>query len=139
MITFNLSCKNCSFNFEGCFDDSQDFLSQKKKKLLICPSCESPKISKALMAPNLSSKSNSKNISQNNKTLINKINKYKKIIEKNFDYVGDNFTEEAKKMKYGEIAERPIYGEANLEQTKELIDEEISIEPLPWTSSKKTN
>ena len=73
------------------------------------------------------------------KSVINKIEKYKKIIEKNFDYVGDNFTEEAKKMKYGEIDERPIYGEANLEQTKELIEEEINVVPLPWNSTKKTN
>jgi hypothetical protein len=42
-------------------------------------------------------------------------------------------------MKYGEIEERPIYGEANLEQTKELIEEEINVVPLPWTSSKKSN
>ena len=91
------------------------------------------------MAPNLSSKSNTKKISKNKKTLINDINKFKKIIEKNYDYVGDNFLEEAKKMKYGEVKERPIYGEANLEQAKELIEEEINVVPLPWTSSKKTN
>ena len=53
--------------------------------------------------------------------------------------MGDNFLEEAKKMKYGEVKERPIYGEANLAQTKELIEEEINVVPLPWTSSKKTN
>ena len=91
------------------------------------------------MSPNLSKKTNSKKHIKNNKTVINNINKYKKIIEKNFDYVGSNFTDEAKKMKYGEIDERPIYGEANLEQTKELLDEEISVVPLPWTPSKKTN
>ncbi len=89
--------------------------------------------------PNVSKKTNSKKIKANKKTVINKINKYKKIIEKNFDYVGDNFTEEAKKMKYGEIDERPIYGEANVEQTKELLEEEISVVPLPWTPSKKSN
>ena len=91
------------------------------------------------MTPNLSSKSNTKEISKNKKTLINDIKKFKKIIEKNYDYVGDNFAEEAKKMKYGEVEERPIYGEANLEQTKELIEEEINVVPLPWTSSKKSN
>ena len=51
----------------------------------------------------------------------------------------DNFTEEAKKIKYGEVDERPIYGEANIEQTKELLEEEISVMPLPWTPTKKTN
>ena len=62
-----------------------------------------------------------------------------RIIEKNYDYVGDKFTEEAKKIKYGEIKERPIYGEASLEQTKELLEEEINIMPLPWSPSKKNN
>ena len=49
-----------------------------------------------------------------------------------------NFTEEAKKIKYGEIKERSIYGEATLEQTKELIEEDIEVIPLPF-STKKTN
>ena len=90
------------------------------------------------MAPNLSKKNNSTKI-KIKKAMINDIKKYKKIIEKNFDYVGDNFTEEAKKIKYGEIEERPIYGEANLDQTKELIEEEISFTPLPWSPNKKNN
>ena len=139
MIIFNLDCKKCNFEFECWFDNSAEFAKQNKKKLINCPSCNSTSIKKFLMAPNLSSKSNSKKISKNKKTLINDINKFKKIIEKNYDYVGDNFTEEAKKMKYGEVKERPIYGEANLEQTKELLEEEITVVPLPWASSKKTN
>tara|TARA_B110000495_G_C22939026_1_gene549343 strand:+ start:350 stop:625 length:276 start_codon:yes stop_codon:yes gene_type:complete len=91
------------------------------------------------MAPNVSKKTNSKKIKNNKKTIINDIKKYKNIVEKNFDYVGNDFTEEAKKMKYGEIEERPIYGEANIEQAKELIQEDISVVPLPWTPSKKIN
>ena len=90
------------------------------------------------MTPNLSKKNNSKKI-KIKKAMINDIKKYKKIIEKNFDYVGDNFTEEAKKIKYDEAEERPIYGEANLEQTKEVLEEEIPFTPLPWTSTKKSN
>jgi len=139
MIVFNLTCKNCASAFEGWFDNSIEFEKQKRKNLINCPSCDSSAIKKTLMAPNLSSKSNSKKTKNKKKSFSNNINKYKKIIEKNFDYVGDNFTEEAKKMKYGEINERPIYGEANLDQTKELLEEEISIVPLPWTSSKKSN
>ena len=75
----------------------------------------------------------------NKKTIASNINKIKKIVEDNFDYVGDQFTEEAKKIKYGETEDRPIYGEATIEQTKELIDEDISITPLPFQSSKKNN
>ena len=139
MIVFNLICRNCSFEFEGWFDNSKEFEKQKRKNLINCPSCNHYSVKKTLMTPNVSKKTNSKKIKANKKTVINSINKYKKIIEKNFDYVCDNFTEEAKKMKYGEKEERPIYGEANLEQTKELIEEEISVVPLPWTPSKKSN
>ena len=137
MIIFNLKCFNCDFNFEGWFENSKEYLKQNKKNLINCPSCESTNIDKGLMAPNLNKKSNSKkkNIK---KSLASNMSKLKKIIEKNFDYVGENFTEEAKKIKYGEVKERSIYGEATLEQTKELIEEEIDIVPLPF-SSKKTN
>ena len=138
MINFNLICKTCSTEFEGWFDNSQEFEKQKRKNYLLCPSCNSSSISKSLMAPNLSKKNNSKKI-KIKKAMINDIKKYKKIIEKNFDYVGDKFTEEAKKMKYGEKEERPIYGEATLEQTKELAEEEINVVPLPWSPTKKTN
>ena len=67
------------------------------------------------------------------------LKKIRKIVEKNFDYVGDNFFEEAKKIKYGETKDRPIYGEATIEETKELIEEEINITPLPFQSNKKNN
>ena len=83
-------------------------------------------------------KSNAKKTT-NKKTIASNIKKIKKIVEENFDYVGDKFTEEAKKIKYGETNDRPIYGEATIEQTKELIDEDISVTPLPFQSSKKNN
>ncbi len=139
MIVFNLVCKNCNFEFEGWFENSIEFEKQKQKKFINCPNCNDHTIKKSLMAPNLSAKTNAKKTTNSKKTMINNIKKFKKIIENNFDYVGDNFTEEAKKMKYGEIKDRPIYGEASLDQTKELLDEEIKISPLPWTSTKKLN
>ena len=89
------------------------------------------------MAPNVGKKSNSK-ITRSNKSIASNVKKLKKIIEKDFDYVGDKFTEEAKKIKYGEAKERAIYGEASIEQTQELIDEDIQVLPLPF-STKKSN
>ena len=138
MINFNLICKICLTEFEGWFDNSEEFEKQKRKNLLLCPSCNSSSIKKSLMTPNLSKKANSKK-TKIKKAMVNDIKKYKKVIEKNFEYVGDNFTEEAKKIKYGETKDRPIYGEASIEQTKELMEEEIQVVPLPWTSTKKTN
>ena len=139
MIVFNLVCKSCQFEFEGCFDNSKDYEKQLRKNFINCPNCNSSSIKKFLMSPNLSKKTNAKKPIKNKKTVINNIKKYKKIIEKNFDYVGENFSDEAKKMKYGEIDERPIYGEATFEQTKDLAEEDISVVPLPWSTAKKTN
>ena len=137
MIIFNLKCFSCDFTFEGWFENSTEYSKQNKKNLINCPACASTNIDKGLMAPNLNKKSNAKTKNLK-KSLASNVSKLKKIVEKNFDYVGENFTEEAKKIKYGEVEERSIYGEATLEQTRELIEEEIDVVPLPF-SSKKTN
>ena len=137
MIVFNLNCSDCSSSFEGWFENTKDYNTQIKKGLITCPYCNSIQIKKGLMAPNVAKKSNSK-ISKTNKSIASNVKKLKKIIEKEFDYVGDKFTEEAKKIKYGEVKERSIYGEASIAQTKELIDEDIDVLPLPF-STKKTN
>mgnify|MGYP001363270994 CR=1 FL=1 len=137
MIVFNLKCSDCDFSFEGWFENSKDYNKQIKKDLISCPSCNNFKIKKGLMTPNVAKKSNAK-ISKKNRSIASNVKKLKKIVEKEFDYVGDRFTEEAKKIKYGEVKERAIYGEASIEQTRELIDEEIDILPLPF-STKKTN
>ncbi len=138
MIVFNLNCINCDYFFEGWFQNTNDFKKQKKLKLITCPNCESLNIKKALVAPNISKKSNSQQL-RNKKTLASNIKKIKKIVEDNFEYVGDNFTEEAKKIKYGENKDRPIYGEATFEQTQELLDEDINVTTLPFQSNKKLN
>ena len=95
---FNLNCINCDYFFEGWFQNTNDFKKQKKLKLITCPNCESLNIKKALVAPNISKKSNSQQL-RNKKTLASNIKKIKKIVEDNFEYVGDNFTEEAKDCK----------------------------------------
>tara|TARA_A200000113_G_scaffold191136_1_gene179739 strand:+ start:323 stop:736 length:414 start_codon:yes stop_codon:yes gene_type:complete len=137
MIVFNLNCSDCDFAFEGWFESTKDYNNQINKSLVTCPSCNGIQIKKGLMAPNVAKKSNAK-IAKRNKSIASNVKKLKKIIEKEFDYVGDKFTEEAKKIKYGEVKERAIYGEASIEQTKELIDEDIDVLPLPF-SIKKTN
>ena len=138
MIVFNLRCTDCAFSFEGWFDNTFAFNKQKKNKLINCPNCESLNIKKALVAPKVGKKSNSK-ILKNKKTLANNIKKIKKMVEENFDYVGNKFADEAKKIKYGEVKDRPIYGEATIDETKELINEEIKVTTLPFQSTKKNN
>ena len=66
MIVFNLNCSTCSFSFEGWFENTKDYKKQIKQGLVSCPSCNSIKIKKGLMAPNVAKKSNTK-ISKSNK------------------------------------------------------------------------
>ncbi len=74
MIVFNLICSHCEYAFEGWFDNSLAFESQKKRKLINCPSCESSSVKKTLVAPNVGKKSNSKK-TINKKTIASNINK----------------------------------------------------------------
>ena len=60
MIVFNLICKICSVEFEGWVESTKEFNSQKRKKIINCPSCNSASVTKSLSAPNLPTKNNSK-------------------------------------------------------------------------------
>ena len=141
MIKFDLVCEN-EHIFEASFDDSSSFEKQKKKKLIECPLCSSSNISKSVMAPNISNKSSSsiKINREKNKLFSNynkQINKIKSEIEKNFTYVGKKFPEEARKIHYGEVKDKPIYGEATEKESQELVDEGISLVKLPFSKKEK--
>ena len=146
MIKFDLKC-DLGHVFEVSFDDSKSFEIQRKKKLIECPFCNSTKITKSIMAPNISSKSNNnKKINKEKEKLFatydKQIKKIKSDIEKNYTYVGKKFPEEARKIHYGEEKDKPIYGEATEKESKELINEGISLVRLPFSKKdkiKKTN
>ena len=133
MIKYRLICKNCDLNFESWFNSSLEFERLKKKDLLNCHVCESKDIEKTLMAPNLV-KSNLK--SDDEKKLAKfrkKINEYQKFIKSNFEYVGENFTHEARAIHYNEKkSNKGIYGKASKEDVKELAEEGIQTELIPW-------
>ena len=141
MIKFDLKCNNDHI-FEASFDDSSSFEKQRKKKLIDCLFCGSSSIVKSVMAPNISSKSNSsdKQKRKQEKVFANynqKIKKLKEEIEKNYTYVGKNFPEEARKIHYGEKEDKPIYGEATEKESYDLIEEGIPLIRLPF--EKKQN
>ena len=141
MILFDLQCEK-GHKFECWFASSANYQEQKKNKMIVCPYCNSTKIQKSLMAPNINTKSTSKNSKNNNKqklaqnNLQNQIKKFKKYIEKNTDNVGKNFAEEARKIYYGETNSRPIRGEATEKETKELKEEGIPFSQLPWQTKE---
>ncbi len=137
MILFDLQCEK-GHKFECWFASSANYTEQLKNKMIICPYCNSTKIQKSLMAPNINTKSTSKNSKKSNEkkleqnNLENQIKKFKKYIEKNTDNVGKNFAEEARKIYYGETKSRPIRGESTEKEVQELEQEGIPFSQLPW-------
>ena len=139
MILFDLSCEN-EHQFEAWFPSSKKYDEQRKRKLISCPYCNSNRVKKALMAPNLnmlskSKSSSKKNVSfKNKKSLENNIKKLKQLIETNTKDVGKNFAEEARKIYYGEKKNGSIRGETTKKEAKELIEEGIPCISMPWFS-----
>ena len=140
MIKYNLNCKVCNNNFDSWFASSKEYEKIKKLNLLSCENCGSTKIDKSLMAPNLSNTKKNLKLSTTNKfnKIKNKIIKYQKFIKENFDYVGDNFTYEARSIHYSnKKRKKGIYGKANLKDIKELSEEGIDTALVPWINDKE--
>ncbi len=139
MIKYKLLCKNCSDSFESWFASSKEFERLKKSKLLQCLNCNSNKIDKSLMAPSIINKQK-KNNKDTKKFLEikNKLKEYKKFIKNNFDYVGDNFAYEARSIHYNnKKTEKGIYGKASTKEAKELSNEGIEVETIPWINDNE--
>ena len=140
MIKYCLKCKNCSAEFESWFSSSKEFDRLKKLKLLNCQSCNSLNIEKSLMTPNLAN-TKKKNIQKNKdkfKEVKKKLKDYQKFIKENFEFVGDNFTYEARAIHYEKKKpKKGIYGNASLEDVKELKEEGIETEIIPWIEDKE--
>mgnify|MGYP001346562155 CR=1 FL=1 len=134
MIKFKLTCKECSKTFDSWFASSKEFEKLKKLKYVNCINCNSSSIEKSLMAPNVLN-SKKKTIKSNNKfnEVRKKIREYQKFVEKNFKYVGNNFTYEARSIHYNKNKNKKgIYGNASLEEIKDLKEEGIETEVIPW-------
>ena len=135
MIKYRLLCKDCSQDFDSWFTSSKEFEKLKKSKFINCPNCNSIKINKSLMAPSVINNEKKKNNLNINKNLEikNKLKDYKKFIKKNFENVGDNFAFEARSIHYSnKKRNKGIYGKASANDIKELSEEGIETETIPW-------
>ena len=141
MILFDLQCDK-KHKFECWFASTANYEKQLENKMIVCPYCNSTKIEKSVMAPNINTKGSSKNSKKNNKKKIernnleNQIKKFREYIEKNTDNVGKNFAEEARKIYYGETKSRPIRGESTEKEVQELEEDGIPFSQLPWQSKE---
>ena len=140
MIKYKLVCKNCDLSFDSWFASSQEYEKLKKKQLLNCHKCNSKKIEKSLMAPKLMSRFRLKNEQKNQKykRINKKIKEYQNFIKNNFEFVGNNFAYEARSIHYkNKKNDKGIYGTASNEEIKELREEGINAETIPWIEDKK--
>lgn len=133
MIKFSLRCTQ-GHSFESWFQSGPAFDDLNERGLVTCPTCGSSDVSKALMAPAVTParKAPTPEMQQ-------KLAALRAEIEANTDYVGDRFAEEARAMYLGDIPDRPIHGEAKLEDAKALIEDGIPVLPLPFLPTRKAN
>ena len=137
MIKYNLKCSN-GHEFISWFSDSLEFDKLNKKKLLECIYCSSKKINKSIMAPMISGgklKEDSSNLlneklSDKKKELL-QIRNY---IEKNFEFVGDKFSQKVRDVYYDKKTRKTIYGSTTKEEREELAEEGIDLISIPWVS-----
>ena len=140
MIKYKLICKDCSQIFDSWFASSKEFEKIKKNKYLNCAMCNSLNVDKTLMAPTIINNKNNLKLEDNYKDLKikNKLKAYKKFIKNNFEYVGKNFVYEARTIHYdNKKSKKGIYGNASLKEIKELNEEGIETETIPWVNDKE--
>ena len=151
MIRYNLRCER-GHAFESWFQSSAAYESQEKRKLVNCPSCGTDKVERAIMAPRIVGKKGRDKAAPvpaetipatdtaapatplmmaQERELRAKLKELRDHIVKNADNVGERFPNEARKMHYGDIEHRPIYGEASPDEARALIDEGVEVSPLP--------
>jgi len=148
MIRYALRCAR-GHAFESWFQNSGAYHSQRRRKLVTCPVCDSAEVEKALMAPQVGRGSRSKDIAAAEpqaetprppqaplltgeaSELRAKLRELRDFVKKNADDVGERFPAEARKMHYGDIEHRAIYGKASSHEARELAEEGIDVTPLP--------
>jgi hypothetical protein len=151
MIRYALVCAQ-GHSFESWFQSSAAYDKQAKQKLVACPVCGSPKVEKEIMSPRIASArrrgeppappANTPSdqtsqpapvamVSPQEHELRKKLKELREHLTKNADYVGPKFPEVARKMHYGEMDHRSIYGEASPDEAKKLHEEGVEFHPLP--------
>jgi hypothetical protein len=149
MIRYHLRCER-GHAFESWFQSSSVYEAQEKRRLVNCPVCGSAKVERAIMAPQIVSKrgreaaaaapaastevtapASTPLMMAQERELRAKLKELRDHIVKNADNVGERFPNEARKMHYGDIEHRPIYGEASPDEARSLIEEGVEVSPLP--------
>ena len=146
MIQYTLKCSN-DHRFDSWFQSAEGFDKLKAAGMVTCAVCGDTQVEKAIMAPRVRpARSAAASVKETEPPLSAPANpaeqalaELKKQVEKNSDYVGANFAQEARSMHLGDTPERAIYGEAKPEEAKSLIEDGVPVVPLPFTPGRKSN
>ena len=138
MIKYILKCCK-GHEFESWFSNSNEFDKLNKKNLLECIYCSSNNIKKSIMAPMISGSKKDKNenailLKENLSTKKNELLRIRKFVEKNFEYVGDKFSQKVREVYYDRNTKKSIYGTTTPEERDELAEEGIDLISIPWVS-----
>jgi len=139
VIKYKLKCNDCEITFDSWFASSAEFEKLKKKNFLVCHICNSIKIDKTLMAPSVRNNKEIKNDLHLDKfeNVKKTIKSYQKFIKDNFKFVGENFAYEARSIHYNQKKNsKGIYGSASKKDLKELKEEGIDTQLIPWVEDK---
>lgn len=155
MIHYQLQCGR-SHSFDGWFNDSASFEKQAKRGLIECPECGGTDVERALMTPAVATRralprpepAESKPAQEAAPApapaadapaappipakMMAVLQKLRAEVEKNCDYVGPDFADQARAMHRGEIENRGIYGETSDQEAESLIEEGIGVGRIPW-------
>ena len=150
MIQYSLKC-SAGHTFDSWFQSADAFEKLSASGMVECPVCGSSDVSKAIMAPRVRpARSAAKTtepdtspkpgpLSAPSNSAEEALAEMRKQFEKDSDYVGMKFAEEARAMHNGDSPKRSIYGEARLDEAKSLIDDGVPVAPLPFRPQRKTN
>ena len=137
MIKYNLKCHN-GHEFESWFSNSKEYDKLNKKRLLECIFCSSKKINKSIMAPTILNSKEKDNqieiINRDFKDRKNELLNLRKYIEKNFDYVGKEFSKKVREVYYDKKSKKAIYGTTTPKEREELAEEGIDLLSIPWVN-----
>lgn len=154
MIRYALICAE-GHRFDSWFQSASAFETLCERGLVVCETCGSTDVKKALMAPGVSSGDAAPDmaakapapaqtmasgpLSAPGSPLEQMLTKIREQVEANSTYVGRDFAQEARDMHLGETPERQIHGEATQEEAQELMEDGVPILPLPVLPKSKAN
>jgi len=139
MIRYSLKCEK-GHAFESWFASAAAYDALAGAGHVVCMHCGSAQVEKALMAPSVASaEAEARPLATPSTALEQKLAALRKHVEENSDYVGSDFVSEARAIHAGDSPDRPIWGEARLDEAKALVEDGVPVTPLPFMGKARAN